>query len=252
MEWDKLLFDPAENIYAKIVAQAKRQFSSEVIQETIFNDCLEQIQADDWEKLSDYKGVNGASPSSYFCTVFSRMMINEFRKRYGRCTVPNVFSKLGSEWQRLYRWVCCDNRHQQEVVDQFGEFLGGSEPVARAIQNIKATDHKCSTKGKMHTEADDYDFNAIAGDSIEQSLNQAEQEQLLLVLSQTFGFSAKEIEQSKLLPIKIDDEIVLLIKCIFQNGMKLPQAAEFVGLKVHTARRRLQVALEQIKQTLED
>jgi DNA-directed RNA polymerase specialized sigma24 family protein len=109
MEWDRLLFDPKDNIYAKIVAQAKRQFSSEVIQETIFNECLDKIQENSWHKLSAYEGASGASPSTYFCTIFSRMMIDEFRKRYGRCTVPSVFTKLGSEWTRLYRWVCCDN-----------------------------------------------------------------------------------------------------------------------------------------------
>jgi DNA-directed RNA polymerase specialized sigma24 family protein len=92
----------------------------------------------------------------------------------------------------------------------------------------------------------------IEDGSIEQNLNKADQEQLLLVLAQTFGFDEREIEQSGSLKLELDDEVMLLIKCVYQNGMKLPQAAEFVGLKVHTARRRLQAALEQIKQTVEN
>ena len=98
MDWQAMIFDPQENIFETLDKLAFKQFSDEIIAQEVVSVILKQWQDSDWAKLDKYQRRNSASPKTFLYSVFKNTLIDEYRKRYGRCEPPVWVKQLGDFW----------------------------------------------------------------------------------------------------------------------------------------------------------
>lgn len=254
MDWQHFIFDPKENILSSMdhVAQ-KRFFDSELAREAV-DSSLEAMRNNDWAKLNQFEGRNQASAKTFFFIVFRRCLEDHYRKLFGRCEPPVWVKKLGQFWSTLYKQVCCQQIAHNQLLVQY-HHRQSEEEVQSAVQTIKSKDPKCLTRGKKISveNVEDIDNTAAFSEGNDIVYQQQKQafEQVLNGLHIWLSKEPATSEQSQYLldlltQLSLPDESVVLLRLIYQEGFKVPQAAELIGIPPHTARRRKNDALSQI------
>lgn len=244
---------------------AYRRFYEQNLADEAFNICLDKLRENDWAKLNQYTGENNATPKTFFMNVYTNVLEDFARTKMGRCTAPSWVSQLGRIWNEVFKLLCCKNKEPEALVVNFVSAGGDSDDIRNMIYTIKQKIPSCGIKGRMSTQLstdgdDDAPMevsSAMVNESIDNDIEQDEFENVIHALSLWLDGSVTNKKNSnKLLNdlhgLALSDETVILLRCIYQQQMKLPAAAELVGIKAHTARRRVNEAQEQINQILKN
>lgn len=273
MDWKQFLQNP--DVYETMEVIAYKRFYDELLAQEAFLYCTDKLREGDFKKLKQYTGQNGASQKTFFCRVYRNLVEDFAKSKLGACTPPTWIERLGSFWKKLFKQLCCHSVDKEKIVakpevfyiDENAESedeLIFPEDLSSAIDIIKLKDPKCLTRGKKTVSAslDDEEnahvANELTSESLEGDIDASEFEKVLHALTiwlkqdQNIDCSENQLLQDlqKIQFSKSVDEhnrIIVLLRLHFQEQMKLPAAAEIVGMEAHTARRRKDTALELIQ-----
>lgn len=264
LDWQAFIFDSEQNIIASMDNIAQKRFFDAELASAAVDATLDSLQKNNWEKLRKYEGRNAASARTFFFIVFRRSLEDHYRTLFGRCEPPKWAKLLGSFWSTLYKQLCCQGIEEQALLVTYHNSYD-DHIIAKAIATIKQKDPKCLTRGKrVKTQSIDDDHNDTLTDyeqiSSEASISVEEQDEITyehivhalhLWLS---GDGAKPDQNewqsqtvlAALRNLELDTTSILLLRLVFQENLKVPAAAKFVGIPEHTARRRVKEAKEKI------
>lgn len=254
MDWQHFIFDPKENILSSMDHVAQKRFIDNELAREAVDSSLEAMGKNNWAKLNQFDGRNQASAKTYFFIVFRRCLEDHYRKLFGRCEPPVWVKKLGQFWSTLYKQVCCQQISHNHLLVQYHDRLDLDE-IQNAVRTIKSKDPKCLTRGKRVSVENAQDIENIGALSESNDIDYQSHKQVFeQVLSGLHTWLSKEpatSEQSQhlldlLTQLNLPDESVVLLRLIYQEGLKVPQAAELIGIPPHTARRRKNDALSKI------
>ena len=95
---------------------ARRKHGDTAFSEEAFTYALERLSADGWALLDDFS--DRADSSTYLISVFNNLLVDFWRKRYGRHDRPPKWLKeLGVNAIRIYRHLCIERLEPETVVD---------------------------------------------------------------------------------------------------------------------------------------
>lgn len=262
MDWQTFLFDPTQNIISTMEKIAYKRFYDQNLADEAFNECLDKLRENNWAKLQKYTGENNASPKTFFANVYTNLIEDFARSKLGRCTAPTWLERLGRSWKTLFKQLCCENKEPESLV-VIHKTQGGDEDNYRdMIYAITQKIPNCGTKGKarIRVSIDDSDEETPIeiptgnpSEGLDHDIVQDEFEDIMHAIK--LWLSGEEIQKSNshdllkdLQALNLSDEVIVLFRCIYHEQMKLPAAAEFIGIKAHTARRRLNETLVLINQ----
>jgi len=279
MNWQNFIFDPSQKTFDLMESIAYKRFYDQELADAAFNYCLDKLSKNNWAKLNQYSGKNSASPTTFFARVYTNLVEDYARTELGRCDAPSWLKKLGQTWKKVFTLLCCHGKSTDVVLDVVtsdfnsntintktsSEANTETENILTIINTIKNEIPDCGIQGKRTTKValDDDDENspevAIALSTPHTSV-EIEKNEFYSIIKALFGWSASENKtknlatsnalQLELRSLALDDEIIVLFRCMFQENMSLPDAAKFVGIKAHTARRKRADIFSKIKQIL--
>lgn len=265
MDWQKFIFDPSQNIIGLMENIAYKRFYEHDIADSAFNYCLDELGKNNWAKLNKYNGKNGASPRTFFTCVYTRLVEDYARTELGRCTAPTWLNKLGQTWKKVFTLLCTHGKTPDVVISNFDSDIINTNDILTIINTIKNKIPDCGIKGKrpvkLALENDDDNItevtSALSTSRIDTEIEKKEFNNIIKALfcwvtgktitPHNINESSNSL-QVELRSLALDDETVVLFRCVFQENMSLPDAAKFIGMEAHTARRRRAETLSKIKQ----
>ncbi|MFW8590881.1 hypothetical protein ACOI22_08780 [Glaciecola sp. 2405UD65-10] len=267
MDWQSLIFDPKTNFLQSMDNIAAKRFFDAELARTAVDECLDLMRQDNWAKLNAYEGRNSASAKTFFFIVYRRCLEDYYRKVFGRCEPPAWTKQLGEFWVRLYKQLCCQGASVTTLINAYKECFS-SDYVQKSISTIRQKDPKCHTRGKQivakSIEVNEQSDSTIDSSNIEvSSTNDADTlhatifEQSLNAIHLWLGENLPESHDAtqllnKLNELELDIESKLLLRLVYQEGLKIPAAAAFIQIEAYTARRRIKDALAAIKTCFKD
>lgn len=228
---------------------------------------IDKLSSDDWGSLSTFKGQ--CKPESYLHTVTGNYLEEFSRQRFGRPRPPEWLKRQGELWVQVWKLVCLERQLIQSVVDHL-TFNNLREPhiIKDVISTIKARLPWCGESNRevtlSYSGVDDCSYNPAEFIAYERTpeddITETDYINTLLLISSLmnddpvedmFGQSATEraedyvkkhghkfeILQQKL---ELTDEERILLRMIFQDGMKKSVVAKSLGMQEHLPGRILQ------------
>lgn len=269
MDWQTFFFDQQAQWPDRLMQVARRRFVDPVLAEEAYTAAFDRLVADNWSALGTYTGKS--NPGSYLVTVFSNLLEDFSRSRFGRVRPPAWLSRLGSLWKRVFELLCLERREPETVVDHVSarETLDADE-VRRMIREIRAGVPSCGERTGAFAEEGgmaEIDSTSTAQDAPETTLDRADVHQLLSVLGSLLddqrrpdasGDAAADAGDywqrwSTLRKrIQLDAEERLVLRMVYQDGVKVARAARAINQPEHQVRRMLKRTLAKLRQRLEE
>jgi len=259
MDWQHFIFDPEQDLLSSMQRIAKKRFFDTEMARTAVDKTIDALSENEWAKLNKYEGRNSASARTYFFVVFRRCLEDQYRSHFGRCEPPKWVKLLGQFWVTLYKQLCCQSVDQTALLLEYHEDFDEAE-VKGAISTIKQKDPKCESRGKrVQMQSLDQAKNSEQHSALtpKTSINQVQEslqtnyEDAVHALHLWLKGSACEEANSQALlsqlgALNIDKASLGLLRLVYQEGMKLPEAAKLARIPEHTARRRVNDAKRKI------
>ena len=269
VDWQSLVFEPAW--MERLDHLAARRFGSGGLAEEASAYVIDKLSESEWAALKSYKGQS--SPQSYLHTLAGNFIEEFSRKRFGRPRPPEWVKREGELWTRVWKWVCLERRLPQAVVDLCCD---GDLPamIRKIIQTLKARIPWCGESAR------EIASNPIADDDGELSPEQLIPEYMTpesSIESEHFRDSMLMLStllQDEITPATIDkaatraqaildapdtkkigglgDRLQLsdlewvLLRMVYQDGVKLKAAAGYLGLKAHEPGRIMKQTLDKV------
>ncbi|MFV2061232.1 MAG: hypothetical protein ACC653_11165 [Gammaproteobacteria bacterium] len=270
IDWQSLVFQ--SGWLQKLDSLAIKRFGNGGLAEEASTYVVEQLSADQWKCLGSFKGH--CKPESYLHTVTSNYLEEFSRQRFGRPRPPEWLKRQGSLWIQIWKMVCLERQLVQSVIDQLNsKFIREKSVIKNAITTIKARLPWCGSLSHRETsESPSTDDNYNPADIIttldtpEHAMTETAYTETLLIISsimnekpieKMFGESATDLaanyvslNRSKFDQVQkklnLTDEEKILLRMIFQDGMKKTIIAKSLGMKEHLPGRILKQVLARI------
>jgi RNA polymerase sigma factor (sigma-70 family) len=271
VDWKSLVFE--SDWLQKLDQLAARRFSAGGLAEEASSYVIEQLSKDDWSKLASFKG--NCKPETFLHTVTANYLEEFSRKRFGRPRPPEWLKRQGDLWVQVWKLVCLERQLVQSVIDHLScKSLREPNFIQHIIVTVKAKMPWCGESNReimldKHDDADsDYDpTNLIAHKQTpDNELTEESFSDLLLIISSLFAddeeadcfadrsqasaneFSRNHFQALQALKQKIEltDEERLLLRMVFQDGMKKSAVAKSLGMQEHLPGRILKRVLVRI------
>ncbi|MFV1984990.1 MAG: hypothetical protein ACC657_15690 [Thiohalomonadales bacterium] len=270
IDWQSLVFQ--SGWLKKFDKLATKRFGEGGLAEEASTYVIDKISSNQWQCFATFKGQ--CKPESYLYTVTSNYLEEFSRKRFGRPRPPDWLKRQGALWVQIWKMVCLERQLIQSVIEQLcSKSLRETNVIKNAIITIKARLPWCG--GDSHREVtknmsdmDDYDPTELitSRETPELVVTEAAYTESLLLISslmndkpveQMFGERTSELASSyvKSNRLKIDqiqqklnltDEEKILLRMIFQDGMKKSVIAKSLGMQEHLPGRILKQLLTRI------
>lgn len=239
---------------------------------------IEKLSADDWHVFLSFKGQS--KPETYIHTLANNFIEEFSRKRFGRPRPPEWLKRQGDLWVKVWKMVCLERRLPQTVIDLMcaGDLR---EPltVQKVIQAIKARLPWCGDSNReiaAHTFSDE-DSEQTVEDQIvefntpETSIETSHLRDVMHMLGNLLSnnpnpassenaahradSSIKDANIHSSLQLShvltLSDQEWVILRMVYQDGMKLNAVASFLGLKAHEPGRIMKTTLQRIATALE-
>lgn len=257
MDWQAYIYDSSENIINTFHKLAYRQFYDEELAKDAVANILLKWMETNWASLKKYEGRHNASVKTFIISVFNNRLVDEHRKVYGRCVPPMWVKRMGVKWEKIYKQLCCEKKDPTHIVSIHQE-TSSEDEILHVIDVIKEKDPKCLTRGRkvsvsmhgMSYDTPDMEFKSISvEEEVETSYYFDVVDALTLWLSESKRQDEVAIKDlfSCLNNLSLADEVIVLLRLVYQEGYTVPDAADFIGMKRHTARRRINEAVITIR-----
>jgi DNA-directed RNA polymerase specialized sigma24 family protein len=275
LDWTQWVFNP--DWMRKLDKLALYRFGQPGLAEEASTYVIERLSADDWAMCHSYSGR--AKPETYLTTLTQNLLEEFARKRFGRPRPPEWLKREGELWVRLWKMVCLERQDIPAVIDKLCQNLERQQALVKhAITTIKARLPWCGDSAReipadclCKTEADPYP--EIIDRDIEQQLDDHEWEEALQLLfsgllnsemlntdesvsedrpSNTLSPpqpNRDQIERLRSL-LALTNEEQLLLKLVYQEGLKLKAIATALNIPSYQPGRLLKGIHQRIREAL--
>jgi len=276
IDWSALVFTP--QWMSNLDRLALRRFSQPGLAEEASAYVIEKLSLDDWAACHKFSGQ--AKPETYLLTVCQNLLEEFSRKRFGRPRPPEWLKREGELWVRVWKMVCLERQAVPSVMDKIAP-LAERIDLTQIIRTIKGrlpwcgssareipADSFCSTETDQQPE--------IVDDGIETQLHAADWEDALQLLfssllttpqnnspdvkESVFDFDSSPSELKQLntnaslnalrQQLDLDAQERLLLKMVYQDGLKLTLVAKALNLPSYQPGRLLKGIHERIRLAL--
>lgn len=235
---------------------AARRFGEGSLAEEAALAVIDGLRADDWYRLRAYD--QKAAFTTFIRTLTARLLEDFARKRFGRARPPLWVKTFGGIWAKLFTALCLERlpvAEAVEVVLQRQTVVGISEIESAAYQ-LLARIPDCGMHRGLEVAYDEEEKSSdmdLAEPRLDSSVEERQKKELLeaifhlvleveeVTVSDIFYRKFSQVEIS-LLP-----EEKLLLKLCYQDGLRVAQAGELLGLtrfQAHGKKRRLMARLK--------
>ncbi|HEY5603679.1 MAG TPA: hypothetical protein VIM41_11275 [Gammaproteobacteria bacterium] len=277
VDWHALVF--ASGWLQKLDQLAAKRFGAGGLAEEAGSYVIEQLSADNWSKLAGFKG--NCQPETFLHTVTANYLEEFSRKRFGRPRPPEWLKRQGELWVQVWKLVCLERQMAQSVIDQLScKTLREPRFIQQIITTVKARLPWCGESNREITldtrGKDDEEYHPAEHIAHEQTpdseLTEGAFADLLLMISNLMaddvskshcsdtgmalatGLARGHLPKLRVLQQLIDltDEERVLLRMIFQDGMKKNLVAKALGMQEHLPGRILNRALGKISKAFQE
>ena len=275
VDWQSLVFDPGW--MERLDRLACKRFGEGGLAEEAGAYVIDKLAENDWAALQSYKGQS--NPNTYLHTLAGNFIEEFSRKRFGRPRPPEWVKREGDLWTRIWKLVCLERRMPQTVVDLccIGEIREPAS-IRRIIQTLKARIPWCGESAReIGSQPIGDDDSEVAPEQLipeymtpDASIETDHFRGTLHMLSTLFSdevtpatientaVKAQAAENDSNVAgvrnlgdhLQLSDLEWVLLRMVYQDGMKLNAVASLLGLKAHEPGRILKRTLEKIADTL--
>lgn len=267
MDWPQIVFQAAW--LKKLDHLAQRRFTQVGLAEEASTYVLERLSEDDWAACKQYQGK--AQANTYLQTL-SHNFLEEFsRKRFGRPRPPQWLQREGELWVRIWKMVCLERQLLPAVVDRLtADQQRDQEYIHNIARTIKARLPWCGDSAREvpgHCFDCNHNNNSPSA-STEQRLAQHDIEDTLqlihelllsdncpsdVVITQERTFMINQAQWQQIqAALKLSPEERLLLKMVYQEGLKLNVVATALDMPSYQPGRTLKVLQQRIYQAFND
>lgn len=267
VDWKAIVFSP--DWMEQLDRIAIRRFSDTALSEEASSYVIEKITDNDWKRLQSFSG--GSKPETFLYSVTSNLLEEFSRERFGRRRPPEWLKREGGVWLKTWKMLCLERQPSAHIIDllcsrekRSPEFVGG------LIKVIKARIPSCGEKPKTISldqsgQNDDRDYHETLSPeqpSIEQSLDKAELEDRLLLLSElleTLGSPSNTemgiLDQIDLTELRknlaLEEEEILVVRMAYKEGFKLKLIATALNMPSYQPGRILKGVFKKMEAALQ-
>jgi len=238
---------------------------------------IDKLSANSWQVFNSFKGQS--KPETYLHTLANNFIEEFSRKRFGRPRPPEWLKRQGDLWIKVWKMLCLERRLPQTVIELLcTEQLREANTVQSVIQTVKARLPWCGEsareiasqplgQGEDQVAAEDRiaDFHTpetvIEADHLRDVLQMlgnllnknphAEMNNIVTERVETMVHQAgaqQTVNLGKVL--ELTDQEWVILRMVYQDGMKLKTVAGCLGLKDHEPGRIMKTTLQRIAASL--
>lgn len=243
---------------------AERRFRDRNIALEAAHYVLEKLGENNWERVRNYRQKGPVR--AYLSSIIRRLLEDFARRRFGRRTrVPSWIKSFGMLWEKIYRLLCLEGHSRAEVIEIMRDSAPGgrSENVIReAITIIRGKMKDCgrpTEPGELtildETPVKDYLADEAASGALERAefinsfyhslLENRRQDHAANDGEEAAAF--KVLQQS----LRLSPEERLILKMVYEDGMKVTDAGRILGLSTHVVHGRLRRLMTRIRTACE-
>lgn len=239
VDWSLIFFDPAQGLADKLMARARRRYGESPDADSAWNYALDQLSADDWRGLSERYTGKG-SPAGFLAITFINALEDYARHKYPRARAPQWLRRMGDLWVQVWRRLCLKRDAVETIVDALGERdAARADEIRGATVQIRARVPNCGIVVAERTS--DPDELAPADDGAPED-NADVAEALLQATAAILDRDAPTVQPEALAQVQgalaLDDTDRLLLRLVYDEGLKLAAAARALDLTRKQASRR--------------
>jgi len=258
---------------------ALKRFADQTLAEEATEYVVSRMSMDNWQLL---EGFNGRSkPETYLYTVIHSQFEEFSRKRFGRPRPPLWLNRQGELWVRIWKEICLERQLDISVIERLSQIKTHSMAFLKEIVRTIRARIPCCGESRRQEQAvsnpeeslqhamqggDAMNDNGLSDNTTLEPDRQLQwvcyQEFLktlnLLLQGETLPVSAaKETGQQEALvqfqkKCKLNAEEALLLRMIFQDGIKKKVAAKSLGIKPYELTRTINQTLERIRNSIRE
>lgn len=275
VDWRALVFDP--DWMERLDRLAAKRFGDGGLAEEASAYVIEKLSEQEWSALQSFKGQS--SPTTFLHTLAGNFIEEFSRKRFGRPRPPEWVKREGDLWIQIWKLLCLERRMPQTVLDLL---CSGDrrEPasIQRIIQTLKARLPWCGESAREIASAgltgDDGEFSAeemipeyrTPDATIENEHFCHALQMLSTLLSDEITEASIENSAAKAQAIvndgnshglknlgahlQLNDQEWVVLRLVYQDGLKLHAVAEMLGLKAYEPGRILKRSLDKIAENM--
>lgn len=246
ISWPALIL--SEAWIGKLDRLANSRFGQPGLAEEASTYVIDRLSENDWSRCRSY---SGQSRPETFVQVLATNLLEEFaRKRFGRPRPPAWLQREGELWVRLWKMVCLERQLAPSVIERLcSREQRAPSFIQQAITVIKARLPWCGDSAReiptscLIPEVDDHLSPEQVDLSTEQRLDQAQWEDALLIIHHLLDSAGRpstppvnsETTSQAITPataqrlqqrLNLDDQERLLLKMVYQDGLKLNAVAQ--------------------------
>jgi RNA polymerase sigma factor (sigma-70 family) len=233
---------------------ARKQFRAEhlVIESADF--VLGRLAENDWERVRKHAGKGAIR--AYLSRVIQRLLHDFARQQFGRKQTPRWLAAQPGFWQKVHRLLCLERLPAREVIELVSmDVPGGRDDraVREAIAVIRTKDQDC---GQSHAESGDVsleDAPEPAGNhgAAETAVEHAGLTEVLYGLLTDERAEPHPAVMALQAELQLGSEERLLLRMVFEDGMKVTEAGRLLGLSTHAVHGQMRRLLARIRTAVE-
>jgi RNA polymerase sigma factor (sigma-70 family) len=239
---------------------ARKRFREEYLVLESVNFVLERLQENNWERVRKHTG--SGSMKAYLNRVIQRLLHDFARKKFGRKQQPKWLDAQPPFWKKVHRLLCLERFSVQDVMQLLGEEVPGGRTdssLREAITVIRTKDRDC---GRSLTITESVSLQDVPEPSVKGTNGDELARHCDLVEMVYRHLTDKEPDAPEATPLTaaaqvlsgdlvLESEERLLLRMIFEDGMKVTQAGRMLGLSAHAIHGQLRRLLARIKAAME-
>lgn len=269
VDWPTLVLD--QRWMQRLEAAARRRFRNELLAEEAASYVLEQLSANQWQRLRAFRGM--ARAQTYLNTVSAHLLEEFSRRRFGRPRPPLWLQRAGSLWVKIWQQLCLERQAAAAVIQRWITRERSAAQLQQIITTIKARMPWCGAKHEeipaSYLQRSDSTRDPLerADDNDPEQINQRNQLEMLLlvvrlILEPELSWSMPESGQLRALQrvlaqlhasLAMTPQEQLMLRLVYLEGMKQTLVARALRLepyqlsrKLAALTRRLRVAISEL------
>ena len=275
VDWRALVFD--QQWMQRLERLAAKRFGAGGLAEEAAGYVIEKISENEWAVFQSYKGQS--KPETYLHTLTGNFLEEFSRKRFGRPRPPEWVKREGETWIRIWKMICLERCMPQSVIDLVCVDDSRQESfVKHVIQTLKARIPWCGESSREIATPSIDDDGATSLEELipefltpDSQIEEAHFESVLQMLGLMFkdevtpasvensADQARAMSQDEAYaPLRyfgdsldLSDEEWVILRMVFENGLKYRVVAERLGMKHHEPGRICKRALDKISLAFE-
>ena len=270
VDWACLVLQP--QWLQRLDKLALKRFTQQGLAEEASTYVLDKLSADNWACCQQYAG--NAKAETYVLTLTTHLLEEFSRKRFGRVRPPEWLKREGELWIRTWKMICMERQATASVIDQLtNSAIRSTEFVQGMITTIKARLPWCGQSAREIPANEDTHVDNPADRSpsdsrqtLETALDHDQMEDALLLVHQlllsddcpseqnedthNMHYTAEQWQQLRE-HLSLDEEERLLLKMVYQQGLKLKVVAGALNMPDYQPGRLLKAIHQRIRDSLQ-